>query len=60
MPFPFEVKYSPAEIIDNHTYVVRAEIKVDGKLRFTTTQAQAVITRGNPTNGIELVLTKVN
>ena len=60
VPFSFEVKYNPAEIIDNHTYVVRAEIRVDDQLWFTTTQAYAVITRGNPTTGIELILSKVN
>jgi uncharacterized lipoprotein YbaY len=60
VPFPFEVKYDPAEIIENHNYVVRGEIRVDGTLVFTTTQAYLVITRGNPTSGLELILSKVN
>ncbi len=60
VPFTFEVKYNPAEIIDNHTYVIRAEIRVDGQLWFTTTQSYAVITRGYPTTGIEIILSKVN
>ena len=59
VPFPFSVKYDTGEIVENHSYVVRGEIRVDGTLLFTTTQAYPVITRGNPTSGIELILTKV-
>jgi putative lipoprotein len=59
VPFPFEVKYNSADIVDSHNYVVRGEIRLNGNLLFTTTQAYPVITRGNPTSGIELILSKV-
>ena len=59
VPFPFAVKYNPDQIMENHSYVVRGEIRVDGKLMFTTTEAYPVITRGNPTSGIELILSQV-
>ncbi len=48
VPIPFCLKYSPADIDPRHTYQVRAEIFVNGKLRFTTDTAYPVITRGAP------------
>ena len=59
VPFPFAVKYNPDEIIENHSYIVRGEIRVDGNLMFTTTESHPVITRGNPTSEIELILSQV-
>jgi heat shock protein HslJ len=34
--------------VENHSYSVRAAIKLEGKLIFTSTQSYPVITRGNP------------
>jgi LPXTG-motif cell wall-anchored protein len=38
---------------------VRATIRDGDKLLFTSTQAYPVITRGNPTSGIEIVVQQV-
>lgn len=47
-PYHFALDYDPSRIVENHSYSVRATIKVDGKLIFTSTQSYPVITRGNP------------
>ena len=50
VPFAFEIPYSPAEIQPQNTYAVRAWIEdAEGRMRFTTDQRYAVITRGAPT-----------
>jgi putative lipoprotein len=55
VPLPFELRYDPAMIDSTHTYAVRATIESGGRLIFTTTRANAVITRGRPTH-VDLVL----
>jgi len=55
VPLPFELRYDPAAIDSTHTYAVRATIESGGRLIFTTTTANMVITRGNPTH-VDLVL----
>jgi len=54
------VPYDPKQIQDSHTYSMRATI-VDGasKLLFTSTTAYPVITRGNPTSNVEIVVQPV-
>jgi uncharacterized lipoprotein YbaY len=60
VPFPYKVEYKAGDIVDNHTYVVRAEIRdAAGKLLFTTTTAYPVITRGSPTQDVEIILEQV-
>jgi uncharacterized lipoprotein YbaY len=59
VPFPFEIKYDPAAIQERNTYAVRATIKVNGQLMFTTTQQYRVITQGNPST-VDLVLEQVD
>jgi putative lipoprotein len=58
VPLSFELRYDPAAIDSTHTYAVRATIESGGRLIFTTTTANMVITRGNPTH-VDLVLTGV-
>lgn len=61
VPIPYEVAYDPKEIEENHTYSVRARIEDgSGKLLFTTTQHYGVITRGNPTKDVEIVVEMVS
>jgi putative lipoprotein len=48
VPVPFSIGFDPAEIIDNHTYTVRATITSGDELLWTTDTVSAVITRGNP------------
>ena len=59
VPIPFEIEYNPADIDERYTYAMRVRIEVDGKLWFINTTRYGVITRGNPTSGIEVVLEKV-
>jgi putative lipoprotein len=49
-PFQFDLKYDPAKIQQNGTYVVQGNVAVDGRLRYTTTSQYRVITAGNPTS----------
>jgi|GEM_PF-2897993 len=58
VPFTFELSYDPAEIIENHRYAVRAEVRVDGELLFTTDQIYPVITMDNP-NSVSIVMIRV-
>jgi putative lipoprotein len=58
VPLPFELRYDPAAIDSTHTYAVRATIESGGRLIFTTTTANLVITRGNPTH-VNLMLAGV-
>ncbi len=60
VPFAYSVPYDPKQIQDNHTYSMRATI-VDGagNLLFTSTTAYLVITRGNPTSNVEIVVQPV-
>ncbi len=59
VPFDFSLSYNPAQIDPRNSYAVEARITVDGQLRFITTQRYAVITQGNPTSNLELVLQAV-
>jgi putative lipoprotein len=59
VPFPYELPYDPAQIQSNHRYAVRAQITLAGKLLFTSTQAYLVITGGNPTKDIEIIVQPV-
>jgi len=59
VPIPFEVTYDPSDIDERNTYAIRVRIEVDGKLWFLNTSAYQVITRGSPSDGIEVVLEKV-
>jgi uncharacterized lipoprotein YbaY/heat shock protein HslJ len=55
VPIDFELPYDSSLIDDDHMYAVRATIEVEGSLGWTSTDAQAVITRGNPTS-VEVAL----
>jgi len=59
VPIPFEIEYNPADIDERYTYAMRVRIEVDRKLWFINTTRYGVITRGNPTSNIEVVLEKV-
>jgi putative lipoprotein len=48
VPFAFALGYDPSQIDPRYTYVVRAQILVEGQLRWTSTRIYQVITRGNP------------
>ena len=46
-PFHFTISYDPGQIVQNHTYSVRARITEGGKLLFTTDQQYQVLTQGH-------------
>ena len=49
VPIPFQLSYNQADINPSHTYKVLANISVNGKLMFTCTTPEPVITNGAPT-----------
>ncbi|MUK66211.1 YbaY family lipoprotein [Aliivibrio fischeri] len=55
-PFAYSLEFNTADIQANHRYAVRATIKVDGKLRFTTDTNYAVITDEATTLDQDLLL----
>ncbi|MFN8483320.1 MAG: YbaY family lipoprotein [Anaerolineae bacterium] len=59
LPVDFSVSYDPAVIEDFRTYQLRATIKDNGRLIYTSTQVYRVITRGAPTSGIEITVQPV-
>lgn len=58
VPVPYAVGYDPADIVEGHTYTVRATISEGDDLLWTTDTAHEVITRGNPTTA-DLMLVRV-
>jgi uncharacterized lipoprotein YbaY len=59
VPFAFELPYDPAQIEERYTYAVQARITIDGQLRFISTQRYSVLTRGNPSSNIEVIVQPV-
>ncbi len=59
VPFSFSLSYNSADIDPRHTYNVRAQIRVDGKLRFTTDTAVRVITDIEQTHDVAIQLVGV-
>jgi putative lipoprotein len=60
VPIPYEVKYNPDVIQENHSYSMSVRIEgQDGKLLFISDTHTPVITRGNPTKNVEVVLVPV-
>ena len=55
-PFAWSIVYDPADVEAGGTYTVTARILVAGRALYRTPQPTQVITQGNPTSGIELVL----
>ena len=60
VPIPFELTYDADDIDERFTYAVRGEIVAGDKVLFRSTQTTPVITRGNPVEDVELVLTKAS
>lgn len=59
VPIPFTLQYNPSQIKPSHSYAVSARILVDGKLQWISTTRNSVITRGNPTSNLTLVVQQV-
>lgn len=58
VPIRFEVPYDASAVKERHSYSVRATIRRDGRLLYTTTQIYPVLTRGAG-NAVEVELRKV-
>ncbi len=60
VPFSFSVGYNPADIIENHTYTLSVRIEDgSGTLLFINTTSVPVITQGNPTTDVEVIVDPV-
>jgi uncharacterized lipoprotein YbaY len=60
VPIPFSIPYDPAQINPSGRYTLRARIEsADGQLMWINMQAYPVITGGNPTSGIEVIVQPV-
>lgn len=55
VPFAFALPYDPSRIQPNNSYAIQVRITEDGQLRFITTRAYLVITRGNPST-VEIIV----
>jgi putative lipoprotein len=58
VPLPFELRYDPAKIDSGRRYAVRATIRSEGRLMFTTSTAAPVLTHGSPGRA-DLLLVRV-
>lgn len=54
-PYRFSIDYDPARIDPTRTYAVRAALRLDGELLFTTDTVHAVLTRGAP-NDVDITM----
>lgn len=59
VPLSFELSYDPANIDASHIYVLGARISINGKVVWSSPEAVEVVTKGNPTKGIELVVSLI-
>ncbi|QYK50345.1 MAG: YbaY family lipoprotein [Anaerolineales bacterium] len=61
VPLPFTVEYDSADIQANHTYALQAEIRdSEGKVLFRNATAFLVLTNGNPSDDVEIMLDMVS
>jgi uncharacterized lipoprotein YbaY len=60
VPIPFVVEYDLSQIDPAGLYTIRATIKEGGQLTWTSTEMIPVITRGAPTDQIEITVQPVN
>lgn len=57
VPIPFAVPYDPEKIVENHTYSLRVRIEDGaGGLLFINDTSVPVITRGSPTEQVEVIV----
>lgn len=57
VPVPWTLEYDPAQVREKMTYAVRGEIRdAAGRLLWTTDTVHPVLTRGAPTDGVDILL----
>ena len=60
VPIPFELTYDPGQVREGLSFAVRAEIRSSsGALLWTTDTMHPVLTRGAPTNDVEIRVVRV-
>jgi len=60
LPVPYVLEYDEDEIVENNTYTVFSRVTdADGTLIYITDTAYPVITRGNPTDDVEVLVVPV-
>jgi uncharacterized lipoprotein YbaY len=60
VPIPFVLMYDPAEIDPRSTYTLGARITVDGDLQWINAGRYAVLTGGNPTDHVVVMVSPAN
>lgn len=56
VPIPFELSYDPAQIEERFTYALSVRITINGQLAWLNTDRYAVLTRGAPATGVEVLV----
>ncbi|HSD83244.1 MAG TPA: YbaY family lipoprotein, partial [Anaerolineae bacterium] len=56
LPIDFSIEYNATTIVPTHTYAIHAQIFVSSELKYASTQAYPVITQGNPTSGLDVLV----
>ncbi len=56
VPIPFRLYYASSDIDSQHQYALNATITVNGERRFITTTSYPVLTAGNPSTDVEIVV----
>jgi putative lipoprotein len=57
VPIPYEIEYDATQIKENNAYSISARIEdSSGKLLFISDTVYPVITRGNPTSDVEVLV----
>lgn len=58
-PFSFTLPYDPARVSPNAIYIIQANIRYSNAVQFTTTAQHRVITGGNPTANVQVLMVRV-
>jgi putative lipoprotein len=59
VPLPFRLEYDPARIDPRMHYAVAGELRVGERLLFINTTRHSVLTRGAPSDNVEILLEPV-
>lgn len=61
VPIPWTLEYDPDQVQERFSYAVRGEIRdAAGRLLWTTDTVHPVLTRGAPTDGVDILLRRVS
>ena len=59
VPIPFALDYDPGAIDPRMSYAVSARITENGQLTWISTQVYPVLTRGAPSDNVEIIVDRV-